>query len=148
MIASSQTISLQVLRTCPCPVSLEILPVALSDLAKSSGNLKAEWAVRPPASRVAAMPEEATATAMAFSFLGKANSKFSRKVLPVPPGASKIVLEFQLLSQDCSGPDLSGVLLFFSSGACAARVCSTAFDLTVFLPRLPLFSQRHDCSKI
>ncbi|GFY43504.1 hypothetical protein TNIN_1621, partial [Trichonephila inaurata madagascariensis] len=53
MVASSQIISLQVLRTCPCPVPLEILLVALSDLAKSSGNLKAECAVRPPASRVA-----------------------------------------------------------------------------------------------
>ncbi|GFW79936.1 hypothetical protein TNCV_3899371 [Trichonephila clavipes] len=71
MVASSQTISLQVLRTCPCPVPLEILQVALSDLAKSSGNLKAECAVRPPASRVAAMPEEATATVMSFSFLTK-----------------------------------------------------------------------------
>ncbi|GFR04227.1 hypothetical protein TNCT_317091 [Trichonephila clavata] len=62
---------------------------ALSDLAKSSGNLKAECAVRPPASRAAAMPKEATAPVMSFSYLTKANSKLSRKVLPVPPGASK-----------------------------------------------------------
>ncbi|GFR24554.1 hypothetical protein TNCT_318551 [Trichonephila clavata] len=63
------------------------IAMALSDLAKATGNLKAESAVRPPASRVAAMPEEATA--MSFSFLTKANSKLSRKLLPVPPGASK-----------------------------------------------------------
>ncbi|GFQ66419.1 hypothetical protein TNCT_559451 [Trichonephila clavata] len=49
-----------------------------SDLAKSSGNLKAECAVRPPASRFAAMPEEATATAMSFSFLTKANIKLKQ----------------------------------------------------------------------
>ncbi|GFW82549.1 hypothetical protein TNCV_1794421 [Trichonephila clavipes] len=59
------------------------------DLDKYIGKLKAESAVRPPTSRVAAMPEEAIATAMSFSFLTKANSKWSRKVLPVPPGASK-----------------------------------------------------------
>ncbi|GFX01418.1 hypothetical protein TNCV_1863921 [Trichonephila clavipes] len=89
MVASSQTISLQVLRTCPCPVPLEILQVALSDLAKSSGNLKAKCAVQPPASRIVAMPEEATTIAMSFPFLTKANSKLSRKVLPVPSGAPK-----------------------------------------------------------
>ncbi|GFW09999.1 hypothetical protein TNCV_4207641 [Trichonephila clavipes] len=88
MVASFQTISLQVLRTCPCPVPLEILQVALSDLAKSSGNLKAECAVRPPASGTA-MTEKATPTAMSFSFLTTANSKLSIKVLPVPPDASK-----------------------------------------------------------
>ncbi|GFR31013.1 hypothetical protein TNCT_367421 [Trichonephila clavata] len=97
MVASSQTISLQVLRICPCPVPLEILQVALFDLAKSSGNLKAECAVQPPASRIAAMPEEATATAMSFYFLTKVNSKLSRKVLPVPPGASKKINLFKNL---------------------------------------------------
>ncbi|GFR31317.1 hypothetical protein TNCT_243131 [Trichonephila clavata] len=87
MIASSHTISLQVLRTCSCPVPLEILQVALSDLSKSSGNLKAECAVQPPASRVAAMPEDATA--MSLFLIIKANRTLSRKVLNVPPGASK-----------------------------------------------------------
>ncbi|GFQ80189.1 hypothetical protein TNCT_177121 [Trichonephila clavata] len=57
--------------------------MALPDLVKSSGNLKVECAVRPPASRAAMH------TAMSFSFLTKASSKLSRKVLPVPPGASK-----------------------------------------------------------
>ncbi|GFR06038.1 hypothetical protein TNCT_76671 [Trichonephila clavata] len=77
-VASFQTISLQVLRTYPNPVPLELLQVALSDLAKSSGKLKAKFTVRPPASRRAAMPEEATATAMSFSFLTKAEGNQSK----------------------------------------------------------------------
>ncbi|GFY58152.1 hypothetical protein TNIN_66481 [Trichonephila inaurata madagascariensis] len=74
--------------------------------------MKAECAVRLPASRVAAMPEKATATALSFSFLTKANSKWSRKVLPMAPGASKKTMP--PLSPDHSSDYYKGLLLIWS----------------------------------
>ena len=51
-------------------------------------NFKMECAVWLPVSSVAAIPEEATATAI-WSFLMDINNKISKKVLPVPSGASR-----------------------------------------------------------
>ena len=52
------------------------------------GILNLECAVLPPGIRVAAIPDDATATAIFPVLLTLARIVFSRKVFPVPPGAS------------------------------------------------------------
>ncbi|KAJ8877292.1 hypothetical protein PR048_021746 [Dryococelus australis] len=49
---------------------------------------KAEWAVRPPSNNVAAVPDEASASAISLCELIVAKIN-EIKVFPVPPGASK-----------------------------------------------------------
>ncbi|XP_025418847.1 uncharacterized protein LOC112689372 isoform X2 [Sipha flava] len=54
-----------------------------------NGNFRAEWAIRPPSSKVAAMPDEVRARVISFFERIVANIKVIKKVFPVPPGASK-----------------------------------------------------------
>jgi hypothetical protein len=54
-----------------------------------NGNFSAEWAVRPPSSKVAAIPDEVSASAILFCERIIANINEIKKVFPVPPGASK-----------------------------------------------------------
>ena len=49
--------------------------------------MNAEWAVLPPSSNVAAIPEEATAKAIFLLLLILASNRFKTNVFPVPPGA-------------------------------------------------------------
>ena len=66
-----------------------ILQVGFSWLFRLRGNLKAECAVLPPSSRVAAIPLEAVAKATCCHHLTLAKIRFMINVLPVPPGASR-----------------------------------------------------------
>lgn len=71
--------SLHNFNTLPIPEFLLILQVGVSEYARSSGNFNAEWAVRPPSSNVAAMPDDASASAISFLFRTEANIKLMRK---------------------------------------------------------------------
>ena len=64
-----------------------MLQIVVSSCAKLRGNLKVEFAVLPPFNNVAAMPEDATASAILFWLRTFAKRRLIRKVLPVPPGA-------------------------------------------------------------
>ena len=63
---SSQIISLHCCNTLPVPDDLEILHVGVSVECKFRGNFKAEWAVLPPGSNVAAIPDDAIGNAKSF----------------------------------------------------------------------------------
>ena len=56
---------------------------------KSSGILKVLCNVWPPVNKVAAMPLDAVANAILPSDHSLARMRLIKKVLPVPPGASK-----------------------------------------------------------
>ena len=60
-----------------------------SVLFRSNGILKVLCKVRPPTNSVAAIPLEAVARAILPCDRSLAKIKFSRKVLPVPFGASR-----------------------------------------------------------
>ena len=66
-------------------VCFHILQVGFSWLFRFRSNLKAECAILPPSSRVAAMPLEAVSKATCHC-LALAKIKFMITVLPVPPG--------------------------------------------------------------
>ncbi|XP_025418846.1 uncharacterized protein LOC112689372 isoform X1 [Sipha flava] len=68
---------------------LEMLQVRISLFCIFNGNFRAEWAIRPPSSKVAAMPDEVRARVISFFERIVANIKVIKKVFPVPPGASK-----------------------------------------------------------
>uniref|UniRef100_A0A8D9FB32 Uncharacterized protein n=1 Tax=Cacopsylla melanoneura TaxID=428564 RepID=A0A8D9FB32_9HEMI len=89
MVHSSQIIMDASVRTLATAVPFLMLHVGLSEKPRFKGSLKAAWAVRPPSKRVAAIPDEATATAICLLDLIFARIRFIRKVFPVPPGASK-----------------------------------------------------------
>ncbi len=86
---SSQTISFASVNIFALADPLLTLHTRFSDLVISNGSLNAECAVRPLDRRVAAIPEEAAAIAIDPSSLTLDNTKFSRNVFPVPPGASR-----------------------------------------------------------
>lgn len=65
-----------------------ILHVGVSVVCKFNGNFSAECAVRPPSKSVAAIPDDAIASAILFRDRMVAKMIEMRKVLPVPPGAS------------------------------------------------------------
>ena len=54
-----------------------------------NANFKAEWAVLPLGSNVAAISDEARAKAMSFWDRIAARINLIKNILPVPPGASK-----------------------------------------------------------
>jgi len=68
MVHSSQTINLQSLSTSDILHCFEIEQWGVLKITKSKGSLNAEWAVRPPLNRVAAISEEATARAIFLDF--------------------------------------------------------------------------------
>ena len=66
-----------------------MLHIGMSIACKSSGILKVLCNVRPPVNNVAAMPLDAVASAILPSDYSLARIRLIKKVLPVPPGASK-----------------------------------------------------------
>ena len=88
MVHSSQTMSLHWLRTSARAAPLEMLQVGASARDRLMGSLKTECAVLPPKRRVAAIPEEATASTMRL-FCRTAARRLITKEFPVPPGASR-----------------------------------------------------------
>lgn len=66
-----------------------MLQVGVSLLCIFNGNFSAEWAVLPPSSKVAAIPDEASASAILFCERIVANINEIKKVFPVPPGVPK-----------------------------------------------------------
>lgn len=66
-----------------------MLLIGVSVICMFSGNFKAKCAVRPPSSRVAAIPDEANARASSFRDLILAKSNEIKNVFPVPPEVSR-----------------------------------------------------------
>ena len=64
---SSHTINLHCCKTFAIAEFFEILQVGVSSLSIFNSNFSAEWAVRPPSNNVAAMPNEASASAISLS---------------------------------------------------------------------------------
>ena len=85
--ASSQNSSSVSLIRSPRCVPFRTLQTVIASMLM--GILKREWAVWPPSSKVAAMPEDATARAIFLVDLTLAKTVFSTKVLPLPPHPSK-----------------------------------------------------------
>ncbi|GFT66586.1 hypothetical protein TNCV_2737771 [Trichonephila clavipes] len=89
IVHSSHTIRLDCCNRAPWALFLVMLHVEVSSLARLRGTLKTEFAERPPPSSVSAIPEEATANVTLRSLRIFPRSKLSKKVLSVPPGASR-----------------------------------------------------------
>ena len=70
-------------------VPLEMLQVGVSARDRLRGSLKTECAVLSPERRVAAIPEEATASAMRLFCRTAARRRLMTNVFPVPPGESR-----------------------------------------------------------
>ena len=64
-----------------------MLQVGVSLLCIFNGNFSAEWDVRPPLSKVAAIPDEASAILFCEKIVANINE--IKKKIPVPPGVSK-----------------------------------------------------------
>ena len=89
MGASSTTVSLPSWITLQSAVPFLMLHTGISIACKSSGTLKVLCKVQPPVNNIAAIPLDAVANAILPSDRSLAKIKFIKKVLPVPPGASK-----------------------------------------------------------
>lgn len=89
IVHSSQTINLHTCGILAIALFLAMLQIGVSLICMFNGNFKAECAVRPPSTRVAAIPDEANARATPFRDLILAKSNEIQNVFPVPPGASR-----------------------------------------------------------
>ena len=107
---SSQTLRLHWLRTSARAVPLEMLQVGVSARDRLRGSLKTECAVLPPERRVAAIPEEATASVMRLFCRTAARRRLMTNVFPVPPGELRKKRHPQFFST------LSIILLYLLSG--------------------------------
>ena len=86
---SSQTLRLHWLITSARAVPLEMLQVGVSAKGQIEGSLNTECAVLPPERRVAAIPEEATASAMRLFCRTAARRRLMTNDFSVPPGESR-----------------------------------------------------------
>ena len=96
--ASSTTIVLPSWITLQSAVPFLMLHMGMFIACKSSGTLNVLCKVRPPVNSVAAMPLDAVANAILPSDQSFARIRLIKKVLPVPPGASKNNMPPSLLS--------------------------------------------------
>ena len=108
IVYPSQTISLHCCNTLPIPDDLEMFHLGVPVDRIFRGNFIAEWAVLPPGSNVAAIPDDARANAVSFLELIDARIHLIRQVLPVPPGASK-----KKISQLCLFLNFFSLVLVF-----------------------------------
>ena len=92
IVHSSNTMRLHSCSSFAMPVPFLMMHVGLSVRVKLSGNFKVERAVYNPSK------EHVTAMATMHRMRILASSKFSRNVLPVPPGASRYIMPSCLLS--------------------------------------------------
>ncbi len=89
MVHSSQTMRLHWLITSTRAVPFEMSQVGVSARDRLRGSLNTECAVLPPERRVAAIPDEATASAMRLFCRTAARRRLMTNVFPVPPGESR-----------------------------------------------------------
>ena len=89
MGAPSTTVALPSSITLLSAVPFLILHMGTSIAYKSTGILKVLCNMQPPVNNVAAIPLDAVANAILLSEQSFARIRLIKKVLPVPPGASK-----------------------------------------------------------